>query len=413
MRAESLAPLRERPFRLLWLASATSAVGDAMTPVALTFAVLDATDSAAALGIVFAAFTLSHSVFILAGGVWADRLERRVVMLSCDVIRGIALLGLAVLVISGRAALWQFVVLAAVVGAAESFFAPASTGLVPQTVSRARLQNANALLALNRSASWIVGPALSGLIVAAVGAGWVFAIDAATFAASATILGMLRVGSVLVAERRSFLTELAEGWRAVRERRWLWVCLMSFGIGNMAWGAQGVLGPIVAEDELGGAAAWGAILTAGGIGGAVGGVVALRWRPSRPLVASLLVVLAMAAYLLLFAFSLPTAVLALGAFAAFVSIVVGNTLWETVLQSEVPQDVLSRVSSYDWALSLVFMPIGFALWGPISDLVGVHAAFVAAAVVFAATKLGPVAVPDVRNLRRADTPPPRASRSAA
>jgi MFS family permease len=413
MRAESLAPLRERPFRLLWLASATSAVGDAMTPVALTFAVLDATDSAAALGIVFAAFTLSHSVFILAGGVWADRLERRVVMLSCDVIRGTALLGLAVLVISGRAALWQFVVLAAVVGAAESFFGPASTGLVPQTVSRARLQNANALLALNRSASWIVGPALSGLIVAAVGAGWVFAIDAATFAASATILGMLRVGSVLVTERRSFLAELAEGWRAVRERRWLWASLMSFGIGNMAWGAQGVLGPIVAEDELGGAAAWGAILTAGGIGGAVGGVVALRWRPSRPLLASHLVVLAMAGYLLLFAFSSSTAVLALGAFAAFVSIVVGNTLWETVLQRQVPQDVLSRVSSYDWAISLVFMPIGFALWGPISELVGVQTAFLAAALVSAAAKVGPVAVPGVRNLRRADTSPSRASRTAA
>jgi MFS family permease len=413
MRAESLAPLRERPFRLLWLASATSAVGDAMTPVALTFAVLDATDSAAALGLVFAAFTLSHSVFILAGGVWADRLERRVVMLSCDVIRGTALLALAVLVISGRAALWQFVVLAAVVGAAESFFGPASTGLVPQTVSRARLQNANALLALNRSASWIVGPALSGLIVAAVGPGWVFAIDAASFAASATILGMLRVRSVLVAERRSFLTELAEGWRAVRERRWLWVSLMSFGIGNMAWGAQGVLGPIVAEDELGGAAAWGAILTAGGIGGAVGGLVALRWRPARPLLASHLVVLAMAGYLLLFAFSSRTAVLALGGFAAFVSIVVGNTLWETVLQSEVPQDVLSRVSSYDWAISLVFMPIGFALWGPISELVGVHTAFVAAGLVFAATKLGPVAVPEVRNLRRADTSPSRERRTAA
>ncbi len=334
-------------------------------------------------------------------------------MLSCDVIRGTALLALAMLVISGRAALWQFVALAAVVGAAESFFGPASTGLVPQTVSRARLQNANALLAFNRSASWIVGPALSGLIVAAVGPGWVFAIDAATFATSATILGMLRVGSVLVAERRSFLTELAEGWRAVRERRWLWVSLMSFGIGNMAWGAQGVLGPIVAEDELGGAAAWGAILTAGGIGGAVGGLVALRWRPARPLLASHLVVLAMAGYLLLFAFSSRTAVLALGGFAAFVSIVVGNTLWETVLQSEVPQDVLSRVSSYDWAISLVFMPIGFALWGPISDLVGVHTAFVAAALVFAATKLGPVAVAEVRNLRRADTSPSRESRTAA
>jgi MFS family permease len=409
MMAQSLEPLRERPFRLLWLASLTSAVGDGMTPIALTFAVLDTTDSAAALGLVFAAFTLSHSVFILAGGVWSDRLERRVVMLCCDLVRCVALLGLAVLVISDRAALWQFVVLAAVVGAAESFFAPASTGLVPQTISRGRIQNANALLALNRSASWIVGPALAGVIVAAIGSGWVFAIDAATFAGSAAFLSVLRVGSAVLAERRSFVSELAEGWRAVRTRRWLWASLVSFGIGNMAWGAQGVLGPLVAEQELGGAAAWGAIATAGGIGGAVGGVVALRWRPSRPLVASHLVVLGMAGYLLLFALSLPTAGLVIGAFAAYVSIIVANTLWETVLQTEVPQDVLSRVSSYDWAVSLVFMPIGFVLWGPISDLVGVDTAFVIAALLSAAAKIGPVLVPDVRNLRRADAAPSRAT----
>lgn len=399
MRADSLEPLRERPFRLLWLASLTSAVGDGMTPIALTFAVLDATDSAAALGLVFAAFTLSHSIFILAGGVWSDRLERRVVMLSCDLVRCVALLILAILVISERVGLWQFVVLAAVVGAAESFFAPASTGLVPQTVSRARLQNANALLALNRSASWIAGPALSGVIVAAVGAGWVFAIDAATFAGSAAFLAALRVASTLVAERRSFLSELAEGWRAVRTRRWLWASLVSFGIGNMAWGAQGVLGPIVAEKELGGAAAWGAILTAGGIGGAVGGVVALRWRPSRPLVASHLVVLGMAGYLLLFALTLPTVALVLGAFAAYVSIIVANTLWETVLQSEIPQDVLSRVSSYDWAVSLVFMPLGFAIWGPLAEWIGVDTTLVLAAATIVAAKLAVLLVPEVRDLR--------------
>jgi len=234
----------------------------------------------------------------------------------------------------------------------------------------------------------------------------VFADDAATFAASAAILGALRVDAQLPAVRRAFLTELAEGWRAVRARRWLWASLASFGIGNMAWGAQGVLGPVVAREELGGAAAWGAIVTAGGIGGALGGIVALRWRPARPLLASHLVALGMALYLLLFALPVPTAAIAVGAFAAFVSIVVANTLWETVLQSEVPHDVLSRVSSYDWAISLVFMPIGFALWGPISELVGVDTAFTAAALVSAAAKVGPVGVTEVRRLRRADVPSP-------
>jgi MFS family permease len=401
---QSLEPLRERPFRLLWLGQATSAAGDAMTPIALTFAVLEATGSATDLGLVFAGFTLSHAVFILAGGVWSDRLDRRSVMLACDVIRCLAQLSLAALVISDQARLWQFILLAAVVGSAESFFGPASTGLIPQTVSGGQLQRANALIALTRSGSWIFGPALSGVIVAVAGAGWVFAIDAATFAVSAAFLSALRVAPGVLAERKTFFADLATGWRAVRSRRWLWTSLLGFGIGNMAWGAQGVLGPLVADRELGGASAWGLILTCGGIGGALGGVAALRWQPRRPLLASHAIILTLAVYILLFAPPLPTAVIAAGSLVSIFSIVLANTLWETVVQTEVPQAVLSRVSSYDWAISLVFMPIGFAVWGPLSEWIGLDTTLVAAAVIVAATKLALLLVPEVRNLRRADTP---------
>ncbi len=333
--ADSLSPLAERPFRLLWLGQATSAVGDAMTPIALTFAVLESTGSATDLGIVFAAFTLAHAVFILAGGVWSDRLERRLVMLSCDVIRCGAQLTLAGLVITDQAQLWQFVILAVVVGSAESFFSPASTGLIPQTVSAGQLQQANGLIALTRSGSWIFGPAVSGVIVGTAGAGWVFALDAVTFAVSAAFLSALRVAPAPIAERQSFFADLAHGWRAVRSRRWLWSSLIGFGIGNMAWGAQGILGPLVAEQDLGGAAAWGAILTCGGIGGALGGAVSLRWRPQRPLFVSHAIILTLAVYILLFTPPFPTAVIAAGSLVSIFSIVLANTLWETVLQSEV------------------------------------------------------------------------------
>jgi hypothetical protein len=206
-----------------------------------------------------------------------------------------------------------------------------------------------------------------------------------------------------VPERRSFLSDLAEGWRAVRARRWLWASLLGFGIGNLAWGAQGVLGPIVARDDLGGASAWGAIATAGGIGGALGGIVALRWRPERPLVASHLIIVVLGVYLLLYTPPATTVVIAAGALASVFTIVLANTLWETVLQSHVPQDVISRVSSYDWAVSLVFMPIGFAVWGPLSEWIGMNAAFTSAAAVAILTRLLVIAVPDVRNLRRADS----------
>ena len=399
---ESFGALRERPFRLLWIGQATSAIGDAMTPVALVFAVLHATGSAGDLGFVLAAYTLSHAVFILAGGVWGDRLERRIVMLTCDLIRAGAQLTLAVLVIRGEPSLWQFVALASVVGAAESFFRPASTGLIPQTITAARLQQANALISLTQSGAFIFGPALSGVIVATAGSGWVFAIDAATFVASAVFLSVLRVDAAMPAERTSFLDELRHGWREVRARQWLWTSLIAFGIGNFAWGAVQVLGPLIAEEQLDGARSWGFISTAGGVGGVIGGIVALRWRPSRPLLTSHLLILALVPYVAGFVVPLPTAALAALSLAGITTIIVANTLWETTLQSSIPNERLSRVSSYDWSVSLVFMPLGFALWGPLSEWIGVDETLLLAAGTIAAAKLLVSLVPEVRSMRRPD-----------
>jgi MFS family permease len=395
--------LRERPFRLLWIGQATSAVGDSMTPVALIFAVLGSSGSAGDLGFVLAAYTLSHSVFILAGGVWGDRLERRLVMLVCDLVRAAAQFTLAAIVITGSPRLWQFLVLATVVGAAESFFSPASTGLIPQTVSAERLQQANALLALTRTGAWIFGPALSGVIVAAVGAGWVFAVDGVTFLVSAAFLFALRPAPAPLAERQSVLGDLAHGWREVRTRRWLWVSLLGFGTGNFAWGCAQVVGPLVAEQELGGASSWGAIMAGGGIGGLVGGLLALRWRPERPLFVGSVIIFPLALYVAGFVPPLPTVALAVLAFVAFFAIVVSNTLWETTLQQQVPREALSRVSSYDWAVSLVFMPIGFAAWGPLSEWIGIDATLLLGAAVIVASKVGVLLVPEVRNLRRLET----------
>jgi MFS family permease len=400
---ETFGALRERPFRLLWIGQATSAVGDSMTPVALVFAVLESRGSAGDLGFVLAAYTLAHSVFILAGGVWGDRLERRLVMLGCDLVRAAAQFTLAAIVISGSALLWQFIALAVVIGAAESFFSPASTGLIPQTISADRLQQANALLALTRSGAWIFGPALSGVIVAAAGAGWVFAIDGLTFLVSAAFLFVLRPVPAPLAERQSFVGDLAHGWREVRARRWLWASLLGFGTGNFAWGAVQVVGPVVAEQELAGASSWGVIMAGGGIGGLVGGLLALRWRPERPLLVGSAIIFLLALYMAGFVPPLPTVALAALAFVAFFAIIVSNTLWETTLQQQVPREALSRISSYDWAVSLVFMPIGFAAWGPLSEWIGVDATLLLGASVVVASKVGVLLVPEVRNLRRVET----------
>jgi MFS family permease len=399
--AGRLGPLGERPFRLLWIGQTASAVGDAMIPVALAFAVLDLTGSAADLGIVLASFMLARVVFILAGGVWADRLPRRLLMIVCDVIRAGAQAFLAVALITDTAAVWHFVVVSALVGACAAFFFPASMGLVPQTVSAARLQQANALINGSRLANGIVGPALAGVLVATVGTGSVFAIDAATYVVSALFLAAMPTPPVRAkGERLTFLADLVEGWRVVRARTWIWAGLGAFAISNMSIAVFFVLGPLVVKMDLGGAPDWALIMTGGGVGGLIGAAAGLRFHPDRPLCVSFPIMLSAAVLLVLLVPPAPAAVIAAAAGITVAAIAFSNTLWETALQEHVPRDALSRVSSYEWMISLVFTPVGYSLAGPGADHVGLDATLWVAAALGAAANVGVLAVPSVRNLRR-------------
>jgi MFS family permease len=211
---ERAGALSERPFRLLWLGQTTSAIGDVMVGVALAFAVFQIGGGAVQLGLVLAALTIGRTALVLVGGVWANRL----VMLACDAIRAVVQAFVAVALLTGAAEIWMLAVTSFVFGAASAFFLPAATGLVPQTISAGRLQQPNALLALSRSSVQVVGPAVSGVIVAAAEPGWVFAIDALTFVASAGFLSVLPIAATEPPERRPFLHELADRARAAWSR---------------------------------------------------------------------------------------------------------------------------------------------------------------------------------------------------
>jgi MFS family permease len=192
--SDTFGALREPRFRLLWLGQATSTLGDGLLPVALVFAVIESLDGTATeLGLVLAAHTLPLVAFVLIGGVWADRLPRQLVMLASDLVRFAVQATLAILFLTGAAELWQLVALIAVYGSAEAFFQPAATGVVPATVSPQRLQQANAMLGLTRSSAFVIGPAVAGAVVAVTNPGFVFAVDAATFAVSAASLALLRI----------------------------------------------------------------------------------------------------------------------------------------------------------------------------------------------------------------------------
>src|SRR4029079_18328977 len=237
MRAKGrFGPLTERPFRLLWIARTGSSLGDALVVVAIPFAVLRIGGGATGLRVGLAAHTLGRAAFVMAGGVWADRLPRRAVMIGADLVRFGTQAATAALLFAHALQLWELAVLQTTAGAAGGFFVPASTALLPRTISAGRLQQGNALLSLSQSATNIFGPALSGAIVPTAGPAWVFAIDAGTFLFSVAFLLALRVADRLAAARKRFWHDLADGWHEVRRIRWLTAGFLGFALGNVGIG---------------------------------------------------------------------------------------------------------------------------------------------------------------------------------
>ena len=399
------APLRERPFRLLFFGRSLSAVGDAIVPVALTFAVLDLGD-ATDLGLVLGSSSLARVVFLVAGGVWADRLPRQLVMMAADVVRAAVQALLAVAFFTDSIRIWQLAVGSALFGAAGAFFNPASTGLVPELVSRGRLQEANALLGLARSAIEVFGPVVSGIVVATLGFGVVFAVDAASFVASFACLAAMRLPRRLRRrERTSMLAEAIDGLRVVRERRWIVAALSCDLVFNFAFAAYFVLGPVVFEQHFDGARDWGIAMTGAAIGGIVGGLVVLRFRPSRPLFAAYVFSFVTPLQLLALAVPLPLPALVAGAMLVVVALVLVNTYWATMEQQHVPAAYLSRVDSLGWMISLVAFPLGAVVAGPLAGAIGVGPTLVGAAALMAGGVAGALSVRDFRELRRLDDRP--------
>jgi MFS family permease len=394
-----LAVLRRRDFRLLFIGQSISVFGDRMVSVALAFAVLEVGGSPSAIGLVLAARTLPMVGTVLIGGVIADRASRRTVMVGADLIRLASQGALAVLLIAGSAELWMLALLAATTGLATGFFNPASTGLLPELVPPEQLQPANALRSTGNSAGEILGPLVAGVLVATSGAGWAIAVDSSTFLISAACLMMLRVPGRVERESATFLSDLREGWVAFRSRTWVWTFVVYFAFANICWGAWTTLGPAVAERELGGAAAWGTVLAAFGVG-ALGGSVLATWaRPRRPLV---LVAVSEALFALPLAFlaaASPVPLLAVGTFLSGAGMMLGMSVWESTLQRHIPDQWLSRVTSYDWFGSFAFYPLGLVLWGPISAAIGISPALWLAFALFIAAVLALIAVPDIRRLR--------------
>ena len=400
--------LRDRDFLRFFGAQAISMFGDRMVTVALAFAVLQQNGSPTAVGTVLAMRAVPLIACLLIGGVVADRTSRRTVLVAADLVRLVSQGSLAAWLIAGQPSVLAIGLLAGVTGAGSGFASPATTGLLTEVVVPERLAEANGLRATAFSAGELGGPLLSGGLVAAAGPGWAIGVDALSFGASAALLIGLRAAAVAPQVRAvgaSFLADLRDGWQAFTAQRWLWTFVAYASLANLFWGAWKVLGPVVAHRDLGGAAAWGVLMSAQGVGTVAGGIYALRARPRRPML-----IVAITSPL----FGVPVAalaavesvpVIAVGALLAGLALMLGNTLWETTLQRHVPPESLARVSSYDWFGSLALDPVGLAIWGPIAALIGINASLWTACGLLVFSALALLAVPEVRSLPA--FPPPQ------
>ncbi len=389
--------LREHGFRLLFTATTITTLGDAVAAIALAFAVLEV-GSATALGIVLGVRQGAQAAVLLFAGVIADRLPRHLALVGASLLQAVAQSATAALVLTGHATVTRIAVAQGLYGLGAAVVWPAEVGLVPQVVSALRLQQANALQGLSRNTVELLGPALGGVLVVVGSPGGALALDAVSFLACAAILSRIRVDAV-PRERPGFLHELKEGWREFASRTWLWWSVLMFGLAGLLYASWIVLGPVLAKEELGGAGAWATILSATGGGSIVGGLLALRYHPSRPLAASVLFGMVGTIEIVTLALLLPVWVIAISAFVAGIGLALHIALWFTVFQREIPEAALARVSSYDSLGTFVLMPVGLALAGPVADRIGTTTTLWATAACDTICFLSILALPAVWRIR--------------
>jgi len=397
--------LRERNFRLLFAARTISFFGTNLAPIAVAFAVLGLSNSASDVGLAFAAWTLAQVSTLLIGGVIADRLPRRLVMIASDSASFCVRSAMGVLLVSGHAQVWELVVLQALGGAAVAFHSPASTGLVAETVPESLFQQANGLMSIARYAAFPVGAAVGGTLVATVGSGYALLLDASTYAASALLLVSMRLPARSAkASAPNFFRELVDGWRAFTEHTWVWLLTGWISLYFLVTYAPFfVLGPYIAKHSLGGAAAWTIVVTGEAIGSLVGGLAGLRLRPTRSwvVIGPLFAVTSVQCALL--AVHAPALAIGAAAVLAGFAFSFGTVVWETSLQERIPREKLSRVGAYNWFGAMAFLPAGYAIAGPVAGVIGMSTTLWIGAAWIVVTTALVLCVRDVRDFRARPT----------
>jgi MFS family permease len=410
---QALAPLRERNFAWFFASQFVNISGSMMAGVGLAFAILEISDSASAIGQVLAARTIPMVVFLLWGGVIADRISRTLIVRTSNLLSALTQGTVAYLVLSGQAELWMIIVLEAVNGTTAAVSMPAMDGMVPQLVRREQLQATNVLLSMSRSILAIVGPSVAAILVVTVGPGWALAVDASTWLVAALLMAKVKIPAREQREgapKPSTLHELREGWRLFIGIRWLWIIVAAFAVLNAIMvGALFTLGPALASRTIG-ADGWGYALSAQAVGLLAMTFVLLRVNVRRPLLSGMIGMSLFTVPLIMYGLDPAVVPLVIAMFVAGGGIQVFSIGWDLAMQENIDERLLSRAYSYDAVGSFVAMPVGQLIYGPLGDAFGYQQVFVVSGIVYAAVCALTLASPSVRNLRRTAVAEPAATR---
>lgn len=383
MKTSTRALLASSPYRRLFASRLISNIGNGMQPIALAFGVLAIPGAdPTSLSIVLAAQAIAVVLVLPLGGAVADRVGAARVVGVADLVISLLAFTAAVLFLTHTVTVPALVVIGILMGALNGLWYPAFTALTPDVVESEHLQPANAFVSIASNVGYIAGASIGGIIVATLGSGWAIALDGVSFLVAGGLVFSIRRLSKSHVSGESVLGDILHGWKVFISYRWVVVGVVAFSFIVMSWhGSEMVLGPVLADDIYEGARGWSIVLAGQAIGLLVGGILASRIRVARSLLIGMLTMFALPVWQLILAFELPVLMAALGAFLAGVAVEFFYVMWSTTLQRQIPRESLSRVGAYDALGSLMFGPIGLALAGPLSLLIGLQQAFFLAAAI--------------------------------
>lgn len=405
--SRGLAAMQDRNFRWFFLARAITMIAGSMSSIALAFAVLEIDNDARSLSFVLAAFTVSNIIFVLFGGVIADRLPRALIIQACYVVDILSIGTIAALLFTGNATVPLLVVLSIVNGASTAFVLPAMQGIIPQLTTPEHLQQANAMLSFVRSAVTIGGPIIAGILVATAGPAWAMVVQAVGWVIAIPVLALVKLPPPSHAGGTTMFHDLRIGWREFWSRPWLWTIVLAFMVMNAIHvGAWGVVGPYIAKNnDLLGITGWGWVVSAEGAGVLLMTLL-LMWFPlRRPLRYGMIGMAAFAIPVTILGLHPAIVLLAMAAFIAGAGAEVFSTGWNLAMMENIPGEKLSRVSSYDMLGSFVVMPIGTLIYGWLITHAEPATVLVTSGAIYAVIALITLLVPSVWRMGRPEPAP--------